>query len=81
MTGRREPEFVEQIPAADWVDQDLLTREMSADLLRDEIAAEERRLAGLAHSELSESDRKASDEMIRRRIEAMKAARASYLGE
>ncbi|MBD0862486.1 hypothetical protein IA539_14875 [Gordonia sp. zg691] len=79
MTERRDHELVEQIPAADWVDQDLLTREMSADLLRDEIVAEEGRLAGLADSELSESDRAASEQLIRRRIDAMNAARARYL--
>ncbi|MHC3004879.1 hypothetical protein [Gordonia sp. GN26] len=79
MTERPEHELVEQIPAADWVDQDLLTREMSADLLTDEIAAEEGRLAALADSGLSESDRKAAEQLLGRRIEAMKAARASYL--
>ncbi len=79
MTERPEHELVEQIPAADWVDQDLLTREMSADLLTDEIAAEEGRLAALADSELPESDRNAAEQLLRRRIDAMKAARASYL--
>ncbi|GAB98534.1 hypothetical protein GONAM_02_00560 [Gordonia namibiensis NBRC 108229] len=79
MTERPDHELVEQIPAADWVDQDLLTREMSADLLTDEIAAEEGRLAALADSDLSESDRNAAEQLLRRRIDAMKAARASYL--
>ncbi|WP_232715249.1 hypothetical protein [Gordonia metallireducens] len=79
MTKRPDHELVEQIPAADWVDQDLLTREMSADLLTDEIAAEEGRLAALADSDLSESDRNATEQLLRRRIDAMKAARASYL--
>ncbi len=79
MTERPEHELVEQIPAADWVDQDLLTREMSADLLTDEIAAEEGRLAALADSDLPESDRNAAEQLLRRRIDAMKAARTSYL--
>ncbi|ATD70987.1 MULTISPECIES: hypothetical protein [Gordonia] len=79
MTERREHELVEQIPAADWVDQDLLTRQMSAELLSDEIVSEETRLAAMADSDLSDSDRNAAEQLLRRRIDAMKAARASYL--
>lgn len=40
-------EPIEQIPQDDWVDQDLLTRELAGSLLDDEIAAERDRLARL----------------------------------
>ncbi|WP_040536556.1 hypothetical protein [Gordonia namibiensis] len=44
MGDRQEPELVEQIPAADWTDQDLLTRDGAGLLLDDEIAAERARV-------------------------------------
>lgn len=80
---RPEPvpvEPVEQIPAADWVDQDLLTREDSAELLRQEIEAETARLAALDAADLSPDEREASRAMLRRRIEAMESVRSNLLG-
>ncbi|MCE4265766.1 hypothetical protein CJ178_16195 [Rhodococcus sp. ACPA4] len=64
-------ELIEQFPEDDWVDQDLLTRDLAGELLDAEIKAEKERLespddadAGL----FSHSDR-------RRRIAAMVAIR------
>ena len=44
MGDQQEPELVEQIPAADWTDQDLLTRDGAGLLLDEEIAAERARV-------------------------------------
>ncbi len=44
MGDRQNPEPVEQIPAADWTDQDLLTRDGAGLLLDEEIAAERARV-------------------------------------
>ena len=41
-------ELIEQRPEADWVDQDLLTRDLAATLLDEEIAAERDALARLS---------------------------------
>ncbi|WP_024795589.1 hypothetical protein [Tomitella biformata] len=43
-------EQIEQIPQDDWVDQDLLTRELASELLDAEIAAEKERLATLGEA-------------------------------
>ncbi|MGY3554779.1 hypothetical protein [Williamsia sp. R60] len=73
-------ELVDQIPAADWVDQDLLTRDDSAELLRKEIEAEETHLTQIDKDhELSEPDRVAARDLVSRRIEAMKAIRTRLL--
>ncbi|MBD0863571.1 hypothetical protein IA539_20565 [Gordonia sp. zg691] len=42
--GPTPPEPVDQIAAADWTDQDLLTRDGAGLLLDDEIAAERKRV-------------------------------------
>lgn len=44
-------EPIEQIPQADWVDQDLLTRDLAGSLLDDEIAAERDRIARVDRGE------------------------------
>ncbi|ATD72301.1 MULTISPECIES: hypothetical protein [Gordonia] len=44
MGDRQSPEPVEQIPAADWTDQDLLTRDGAGLLLDEEIEAERARV-------------------------------------
>ncbi|WP_232717896.1 hypothetical protein [Gordonia metallireducens] len=44
MGNRQDPELVEQIPAADWTDQDLLTRDGAGLLLDEEIEAERARV-------------------------------------
>lgn len=44
-------EPIEQIPQDDWVDQDLLTRDLAGSLLDGEIAAERDRLARLERGE------------------------------
>lgn len=65
-------ESIEQIPASDWTDMDLLTRELARDLLVREIEAE---TASLARSDgdatRSDADRAASAQLRTRRIEAM----------
>ncbi|VFA88402.1 Uncharacterised protein [Gordonia paraffinivorans] len=47
MTDHPEPELVEQIPAADWTDMDLLTRDGAGELLDSEIEAERARVEEL----------------------------------
>jgi hypothetical protein len=44
-------ERIEQLPEDDWVDQDLLTRDLAGELLDEEIAAERDRLARLGRGE------------------------------
>ena len=44
-------ELIEQLPEDDWVDQDLLTRDLAGELLDGEIAAERDRLARLDRGE------------------------------
>jgi hypothetical protein len=44
-------ELIEQIPQADWVDQDLLTKELASSLLDREIDAERERLRRFDHGE------------------------------
>ncbi|MFF0818695.1 hypothetical protein ACFYVR_26630 [Rhodococcus sp. NPDC003318] len=63
-------EQIEQLPEDDWVDQDLLTRDLAGDLLDAEIAAEKERLDGPDHDDslLSRADRE-------RRLTAMIAVR------
>ncbi|AZG45883.1 hypothetical protein [Gordonia insulae] len=63
-------EHIEQLPEDDWVDQDLLTRELASELLDEEITAETERLGDSdADGELfSRADRE-------RRIAAMVAVR------
>ncbi|MFD1812632.1 hypothetical protein [Rhodococcus gannanensis] len=63
-------EPIEQHPEDDWVDQDLLTRDLAGDLLDREIAAEQARLAEpeVPDSLLSRADRE-------RRLAAMIAVR------
>lgn len=68
-------ELIEQLPEDDWVDQDLLTRELASELLSDEITAESRRLAGVDQADdglFSRADRE-------RRVSAMIAVRDGHL--
>ncbi|MCK8669833.1 hypothetical protein M1M07_01725 [Rhodococcus sp. HM1] len=44
-------ERIDQLPEDDWVDQDLLTRNLAGELLDEEIAAERDRLARLDRGE------------------------------
>lgn len=63
-------EPIEQLPEDDWVDQDLLTRDLAGELLDQEIATEKARLAQpeTEDSLLSHTDRE-------RRLAAMIAVR------
>lgn len=63
-------EHIEQLPEDDWVDQDLLTRELASELLDEEITAETQRLgdSGVDGDLFSRADRE-------RRIAAMVAVR------
>ncbi|NNH70846.1 hypothetical protein HLB23_13395 [Nocardia uniformis] len=63
-------EPIEQLPYSDWVDQDLLTRELAGDLLDEEIAAERERLARLERGE-SGDDIVLSRADTQRRLAAM----------
>lgn len=62
------------------MDQDLLTREDSAELLHQEIEAETARLAALDAADLSPDEREACRALLRRRIEAMESVRSNLLG-
>lgn len=64
-------EHIEQLPEDDWVDQDLLTRELASELLDEEITAETKRLNDSENADgevFSPADRE-------RRIAAMVAVR------
>ena len=70
------PEPVEQIPASDWTDMDLLTRDLADELLQREIAAEANVLSRNRNdASLSEAERAASVELRTRRIDAMRRRR------
>lgn len=64
----------EPIAEDDWVDQDLLTKDLAGSLLDDEITAERTRLAQLDRGE-SSVDAVASRADMERRLAAMIAAR------
>lgn len=72
-------EPIEQLPYADWVDQDLLTRELAGNLLDDEIAAERERLSRLDRGERGD-DIVMSRADMERRLAAMLAARDKAQG-
>ncbi|OZF45961.1 hypothetical protein [Rhodococcus sp. 14-2470-1a] len=67
-------ELVEQFPEADWVDQDLLTRDLAGSLLAEEIAAERGRLDRLSRGEGGD-DIVMSKADMERRLAAMIAVR------
>lgn len=67
-------EPVEQFPEDDWVDQDLLTKDLAGDLLDREITAERDRLARLDRGEAG-ADIIRSRADMERRIAAMIAVR------
>ncbi|MFD4369454.1 hypothetical protein [Rhodococcus sp. NPDC058521] len=69
-------ELVEQFPVADWVDQDLLTRDLAGSLLSEEIEAERGRLDRLRRGEGGD-DIVMSKEDMERRLAAMIAVRDS----
>ncbi len=70
-------EPIEQLPYADWVDQDLLTRELAGALLDEEIAAERERLSRLDRGE-SGDDIVMSRADMERRLAAMLAVRGRH---
>lgn len=72
-------EPIEQLPYADWVDQDLLTRDLASSLLDEEIAAERDRLARLDRGERGD-DIVMSRADIERRLAAMIAVRDRHNG-
>jgi hypothetical protein len=72
-------EPIEQLPYADWVDQDLLTRELAGNLLDEEIAAERERLSRLERGEHGD-DIVMSRADMQRRLAAMLAARDRVRG-
>lgn len=72
-------EPIEQLPYADWVDQDLLTRDLASSLLDEEIAAERDRLARLDRGERGD-DIVMSRADIERRLAAMIAVRDRHSG-
>ena len=76
MTGEPNTAPVEQIPASDWTDMDLLTRDLARDLLSGEIAAEEEALSRARDGAgLSGEARTAAIELRSRRITAMRRRR------
>ncbi|GAC70345.1 hypothetical protein [Gordonia soli] len=66
---------IEQIPQADWVDQDLLTRELAGSLLDEEIAAERGRIDRVDRG-IGGDDIVMSRADMERRLAAMEAIRA-----
>lgn len=74
MADAEKVEPIEQVPQDDWVDQDLLTRDLAGALLDREIAAERDRIARADRGEdgdeflLSRAD-------MQRRLDAMIAVR------
>ncbi|WP_241383493.1 hypothetical protein [Rhodococcus sp. CH91] len=73
-------EPVTQIPQDDWVDQDLLTRDLAGSLLEREIEAERDRLARVDRGEGGD-DIVMSREDMQRRLTAMIAVRDRVRGE
>ena len=67
-------ELIEQLPEDDWVDQDLLTRDLAGELLDGEIAAERDRLARLDRGEAGDDILMTRADM-ERRLAAMIAVR------
>lgn len=70
-------EPIEQLPQADWVDQDLLTRELAGSLLDDEIAAERDRIARHDSGTGGDDIVMSRADMVRR-IAAMEAIRDGH---
>lgn len=70
-------EPIEQLPQADWVDQDLLTRELAGSLLDDEIAAERDRIERYDSGVGGEDIVMSRADMVRR-VAAMEAIRDGY---
>jgi hypothetical protein len=67
-------ESIDQLPEDDWVDQDLLTRDLAGELLDSEIAAEEDRLTRLDRGDDGD-DIVMSRADMERRLTAMRAVR------
>lgn len=67
-------EPIEQLPQDDWVDQDLLTKDLARSLLDDEITAERDRLERIDRGD-APADAIASRAALVRRLDAMVAAR------
>lgn len=67
-------EQVQQFSEDDWVDQDILTKELAGSLLDDEIAAERRRIEQFSRGE-EPDDAIASRAETERRLAAMLAIR------
>ena len=85
MSERHELDSVErvvQIPASDWTDMDLLTRELAGDLLLREIAAESEALSRIGNdASLSEAERAAAVGLRTRRIDAMRQRHADLASD
>lgn len=70
-------EPIEQLPYADWVDQDLLTRELAGKLLDEEIASERQRLSRPVRGD-NAGDIVMSRADMERRLAAMLAVRDRF---
>ena len=64
------------IDAADWTDQDLLTRDEAGERLDDEIAVARKRLSELETKDAGDTDVAASLAVVRRRLAAMESLRS-----
>ncbi|WP_330504700.1 hypothetical protein [Gordonia prachuapensis] len=73
-------EPIEQIPEADWVDQDLLTRTLAGSLLDEEIAAERGRIDRLDRGVGGDDIVMSRADMVRR-LAAMEEIRAGVHDE
>ncbi|MFT4125973.1 MAG: hypothetical protein QM662_07045 [Gordonia sp. (in: high G+C Gram-positive bacteria)] len=73
-------EPIEQIPQDDWVDQDLLTRDLAGSLLDEEIAAERDRIARVDRGEGGDDIVMSRSDMVRR-LRAMESIRAGVHDE
>ncbi|MBA4025342.1 MAG: hypothetical protein C0482_23550 [Gordonia sp.] len=70
-------EHIEQIEAADWVDMDLLTKDLAGSLLDEEIQAEQQRIEALVNSTDSNAD---AIDKLRKRLAAMENVRRRVRG-
>ncbi|MDV7352751.1 hypothetical protein R4282_06950 [Rhodococcus oxybenzonivorans] len=66
-----------EINAADWTDQDLLTKDEAGERLDDEMVVTRARLGELESQEKAGADVAASLELVRRRLAAMESLRGS----
>jgi hypothetical protein len=75
MTSRGEDvDRIEQLPVADWTDQDLLTKDEARERLVDEIGRSRARLDELKETNADESE----ITLLARRLNAMESIRGEY---